>query len=82
MVTHSTDFTMEGGTITTDIDHTGVCFAEADAGGGDNAGNGGGTIRGGTIKAGTGIKVDGNQTVTLSGAPMCWWSAAVPSPRP
>lgn len=70
VVTHSTDFTMEGGTITTDTYHTGVYFAKDGSGGDDNAGNGGGTISGGTIKAGTGMQVMGDQSVvTLSGAP-------------
>lgn len=68
VVTHSTDFIMEGGTITTDMDHFGVCFAQNGNGGGDNAGDGGGTISGGTIKAGVGIRIDGDR-VTLSGAP-------------
>lgn len=69
VVVHSTDFIMEGGTITTDNYHAGVCFADYGSGGGANAGSGGGTISGGTIKGGIGIRVNGDQTVTLSGAP-------------
>lgn len=69
VVVHSTDFFMEGGTITTDNYHAGVCFADYGSGGGANAGAGGGSISGGTIKGGIGIRVNGDQTVILSGAP-------------